>query len=738
VTLALFDSALVLQRATKDRSEVAITLLWRAFLHIMLFDHAAARSDLAEGIAESEASANPFTLAWAVRHQGHLEWHTGELAEASGHLAAAVTRLSAIGDSFGLNTVRDIQNGVALDRNDLVTAEMLLRDNLSSAVSAGFSTQVFSSLNGLAQVAMRQGRWVEADARLKETVTFGRRHGLAFWLEGIRYDEAVVALRLGRLDEAERLLRHYLASSVAGQSLDRYSARSRLAELHLLRGNAAAAEVELTAATDELEALRRSLGHRGLRVYLFQTHRGYDDPDAGFANIVAGLVAAGRVAPAFALAERRRARHLADRLLPPGQRDDPTAEPALPLVQDGRTAFVEYLTGRGAPTTVFIRTREKLMARVLPPADTLALSMKRTVALLESGADLSNHGVVLRRTWLDPVLEELPPAVHRLIFALDGPLHHLPLEALPLESGAALLTRYTVSIVPSAATAERLAGQKARAVVPGAVLAFGDPAFAEEKTSGQYGIAELYRSGFEEAGGLVRLRGSAREVRRVARFSPSAVIRVRGQASESFLKHAALDSFQVIHFATHALVNEQSAVRTSLALAPGEGEDGFLGTDEIADLRLGADLVVLSGCGTAGGEVVGGEGILGLTGPLLGSGARAVVATMWRIGDESAIVLVELLYRGLANGLPVGEALQQAKLEALRRGMPAREWAAFVLIGDPLVTVQLQPPSNRYLWMAVSTLGLLAIMSYGLVNWKRRTSEVSSTPVSSSTRTHQL
>jgi CHAT domain-containing protein len=132
-----------------------------------------------------------------------------------------------------------------------------------------------------------------------------------------------------------------------------------------------------------------------------------------------------------------------------------------------------------------------------------------------------------------------------------------------------------------------------------------------------------------------------------------------------------------------------------LALAPGLDEDGFVGPADLANLRLAADVVVLSACRTAGGWVVGGEGIQGLTAPLLQAGARSVLATLWPIKDRSRNTLIEPFYRGLADGLPATDALQRAKLEAIRNGAPPAVWASFTLIGDPLARVPLERPTSR-------------------------------------------
>jgi len=240
------------------------------------------------------------------------------------------------------------------------------------------------------------------------------------------------------------------------------------------------------------------------------------------------------------------------------------------------------------------------------------------------------------------------------------------------------------------------------------LLALGDPAFAREQ--GDHAArGELFRDAFDRSGGLPRLAAAGDEVRDVARYAPEAVVRVRGDASEAFLKRAPLARFGILHFATHALVDEATLARTALALAPGEGEDGFLSPADLAALHLDADLVVLSACRTAGGVIVAGEGLQGLTGPLLEAGARSVVATQWRIGDRSTVQLVDRFYLAMAGGMPVADALREAKLAAMRHGAPARDWAAFTVVGDPDVRVPLTRPAPgpSMFWLGAAGVALL-------------------------------
>jgi CHAT domain-containing protein len=343
--------------------------------------------------------------------------------------------------------------------------------------------------------------------------------------------------------------------------------------------------------------------------------------------------------------------------------------------------------------------RNGVRARVLPPVDSLASSVSRFTSLLESGADAARLGRTLGASLLHPLIPLLTARVKRIIIVPDGPLHRLPFDALRLVDGRYVLERYAIGVAPSASAVVALRARRPRSERASSLrlLAIGDPAIATTiRDTSRDGDADDDLAAIATMNGAPKLVGASREARLVARYAPTADVRLGADATAAFLRHADLRRYRVLHFATHALVDEQSLARTALALSPSEGENGLVGAGDLAALSLDADLVVLSACRSAGGVLVGGEGVQGLTSPLLQAGARSVVATNWRISDQRVVPFVERFYDGLARGLPVTDALRVAKLSAVKAGEPPRIWAAFLAIGDPLVTVPLRPPPQSW------------------------------------------
>jgi len=192
-------------------------------------------------------------------------------------------------------------------------------------------------------------------------------------------------------------------------------------------------------------------------------------------------------------------------------------------------------------------------------------------------------------------------------------------------------------------------------------------------------------------GGLGRLPFSRQEAAAIAAFASSGqVLTATGfAANRAAATSAQLADYRIVHFATHGVLNtrrpELSGVVLSLLDRAGHKQDGFLRLHDVYNLKLAADLVVLSGCQTALGKDLGGEGLVGLTRGFMYAGARRVVASLWQVDDESTAELMKRFYRAmLKDGRPPSEALRVAQLEMSRdrRWAAPFYWAGFVLQGE--------------------------------------------------------
>jgi CHAT domain-containing protein len=298
-----------------------------------------------------------------------------------------------------------------------------------------------------------------------------------------------------------------------------------------------------------------------------------------------------------------------------------------------------------------------------------------------------------------PWLEALPAEVGALVIVPDPLLRSLPFEALPRDrdGGHPLVEDFAVAYVPSAtALAELAAG---RTVEPLEMVVLAGPSAVAARNAAHTGAAGATPTGrrlralYEEEGhDLSPLAFGEVEARRVAAHAgPRGRLLTATQATEALAKSPLLERATVLHFASHGLLSPGDPGRSALLLAADAAgrEDGFLQAREIEHLRLAADLVVLAACRTARGQPGAGGAVQSLAEAFFRAGARSVVGTLWEIEDRSAMELATAFYAQLARGADKAQALRNAKLELRRRGAPPRDWAGFVLLGEPAGRVPL-------------------------------------------------
>jgi CHAT domain-containing protein len=241
-------------------------------------------------------------------------------------------------------------------------------------------------------------------------------------------------------------------------------------------------------------------------------------------------------------------------------------------------------------------------------------------------------------------------------------------------------------------------------VAPKRLIVLADPVFdpndprltrltklgpAHAKAPASRGAAETAED--SEAPIFERLPGSRREAEAIAALAPPADTRVDldFDASRAEALSDRLSAYRVVHFATHGVIDAEHPALSGLALSmvdrTGQPQAGFLHLHDVYNLRLNADLVVLSGCRTALGKEVRGEGLLGLTRGFLYAGAPRVLASLWRVEDVATAALMTRFYRALwIEHLRPAAALRAAQLSLSqeRRWRDPYFWAGFVLQGD--------------------------------------------------------
>ena len=321
---------------------------------------------------------------------------------------------------------------------------------------------------------------------------------------------------------------------------------------------------------------------------------------------------------------------------------------------------------------------------------------------------------------LRDALAQLPTSINRLIIIPDGALHHLPFAALRSAPDAPPLgSVYEITIVPSATVWRRVRAEDHPLQSP-RTLVVADPDLPMSIRNARVAKERGWWPGVSELGRLPYSRTEARSVH--SHMGADGRLLIGADAGEATVKSAIKEPFTLVHFATHAVIDETNPERSAVVLASdAASEDGLLQAREIADLRLTGRVVVLSACRTATGAVLAGEGVMALSRAFFEAGARTVVGTLWAIRDDSAAQFFDMFYASLRRGSSVGAALTDARQEAIRRGMPAATWSSIVVVGDDSVVPILEPPPAGlpYRRLGVIATTLLAVLAVAIFRTPR-------------------
>ena len=375
-------------------------------------------------------------------------------------------------------------------------------------------------------------------------------------------------------------------------------------------------------------------------------------------------------------------------------------------------AFLEFVVGAKGSTALLVTQGGVTTAPLTATTSSLAADVENLrAAFTPKLGHVPEFSLKSSYTLYRELLAPLEPSlagVHHLIVAPGGALDSLPLSLLVTSepkggytNAAWLVRRMAVSQVPSPRALVLLRGEHiVRAPQP--FFGVGDPALSGSSTKALSVLASACQQGAGADPALLRalppLPDTAGEVEIVGRSfgAGSGSILTGSAATETAVRGAHLDQYNVVYFATHGVLPGElhCQAEPGLVLSPPPGgaaspaSDGLLSASEIAGLKLNADLVVLSACNTAaeGGTRFGGGALEGLADSFFDAGARAVLASHWQVPSAATEKLMTTVFARYAKdpARDLAEDLRQAQLAMIANGLTAHpfNWAAFTLIGD--------------------------------------------------------
>jgi CHAT domain-containing protein/predicted negative regulator of RcsB-dependent stress response len=378
-------------------------------------------------------------------------------------------------------------------------------------------------------------------------------------------------------------------------------------------------------------------------------------------------------------------------------------------VLDDQTLLLEYSLGEDR-SYLWVVSNNGITSYELPKRADIETAVQEFRKILTASYQRSSitktgkAATALSQMILAPAAQQL--GKKRLVIVGDGALQYVPMSALAVPNNQnyqPLIAAHEIITLPSASTVALLRQEiKGRKKAPKAIAVLADPVFApdDERLKGQPSITpdsntfdqqQLARSAREADISFERLNFTRQEAEQILSLVSS---KERKQAldftaSRDIATSPELGQYQIIHFATHGILNstnpELSGLVLSLFDSKGKPQNGFLRLHDIFNLSLPAELVVLSACETGLGEEVKGEGLVGLTRGFMYAGSPRVVVSLWSVDDEATSELMKKFYTNmLRKNLKPAAALRTAQMEMSRQPNYAAPyyWAAFTLQGE--------------------------------------------------------
>uniref|UniRef100_A0A8J7AEU0 CHAT domain-containing protein n=1 Tax=Desmonostoc muscorum LEGE 12446 TaxID=1828758 RepID=A0A8J7AEU0_DESMC len=632
--------------------------------------------------AQAQTTQEHRDEALRLNELGLQQLNKGQFREALKTFEQALAIFQQIGDTAGEGTI--LNNIGVLYRNlgqyakalEFYQQALAIRKQTSNTAGEG------NTLNNIGAVYRNLGQYAKALEFYQQALAIAKQIGNTAGEGATLNNIGVVYSNLGQYAKALEFYQQALAiRKQIGDTAGEGNTLNNIGLVYDNLGQYADAEKTLFAAIEVLESLRTKTLSDDQKISIFeiqpQTYR--------FLERV--LIAQNKTNTALEISERGRARAFIELLASKisGNIDNQQAIKPPNIEQIQQTAKAQNAT-----LVEYSVNESNLYIWVIKPTGKIAFkqvdlkSLKTPLAQLVNKSRLSigagGRGIKvepknestkkqnlqkLYEVLIEPIASLLPtnPDEH-VIFIPHDSLFLVPFVALQDKDGKYLIEKHTILTAPAIQVLD-LTHQQRQKVTGKDVLVMGNP------TMPKVGIPPVQ---------LDPLLGAEKEALTIANLFKIKAITGKDATKAAFKQK--LSSARIIHLATHGLLDDaDKSIPSAIALAPTSNDDGLLTPAEIVDLKINAELVVLSACDTGRGAITG-DGVVGLSRSLITAGASSVIVSLWKVPDSSTSELMTEFYQQWEKNPDKAAALRNAMLITMKKHPQPVNWAAFTLIGE--------------------------------------------------------
>jgi len=658
---------------------------------------------LAQAQTREERNDEP----WRLNELGLQQLNQGQFREALKTFQTVLVIVRDIGDRQGESVTLNNIGNVYESLGQYPQALKYLQQSLAIRTEIGDKAGEGATLNNIGGVYESLGQYPQALENYQQALAIAQEIGNKA-REGTTLNNiGLVYSNLGQYLQALEYLQQSLAiRTEIGDKAGEGATLNNIGGVYTIQGKYSQAETTLFAAIEAWESIRSRDLKDDQKISIFEQQA------TTYRFLQQALAAQNKFEKALEIAERSRGRALVELLdsrLSQNHSNQPNIKPSTlqeiqQIAQKQNTTLVQYsIIDEPYQIQGKQEWQQKVYIWVIKPTGEIAFkqadlkeslntSLQDLVTTSRDDIGVRSRSIFevtptnsqpqnpteklqqLHKILIAPIADLLPKDPNeRVIFIPQESLFLVPFPALQDEQGKYLIEKHTILTAPAIQVLDLTRKQKHNGQrSANDVLVVGNPTMPKIR------FGELVAN-------LDPLPGSEREAIQIAKFFNTEAL-TGSQATKATVMQK-MQQARIIHLATHGLLQDFKGfgVPGAIALAPsGKADDvvdGLLTAGEIFDMKLQADLVVLSACNTGGGTITG-DGVVGLSRSLISAGVPSVLVSLWAVNDNSTAFLMTEFYRNLQQNPDKAVALRQAMLTTMKQYPNPKQWAAFTLIGE--------------------------------------------------------